>query len=215
MMMKLSKSAKQAIIKAGRELLSVHSFTNLSVRHLMQRAGVNHGLFHYYFKTKERFYGEVIQDLFDSFYKTTNKSPIEYKNPVEKLRALLIGAAFFVRDNWTLLWPILKDPEINKIIRKSFYGKVLTPVNLLRETLRECRRKGYLVQGSDNQFLIELINSSVAPILMHFLTVETTPNLIKDGYLASEKNIETNEIYKHIDIALTQILKSKKKPLKF
>jgi AcrR family transcriptional regulator len=208
-----SKGAKQAIIKAGRELFSIHNFSALSVRHLMNRACVNHGLFHYYFKTKERFYAEVIQDLFNDLEKTMNKSPVEYKNPVEKLRALLIGAAFLVRDNWNLLWPILKDPEVNKIIRKSFFGKIRPHVDLMRETIRECRRKGFLIQGSDSYFLVELLNFSVAPILLHFLMLDITPDLVKAGYFAGEKNtVETGEIYKRIDLALSRILKPKKSP---
>ena len=127
-----------------------------------------------------------------------------------KVRSLLIGFALFIRDNWNLLWPILKDPEVSKIVRKNFSVKIKPHVDLLKETLKECRKKGYLAPGSDSHFLFELMNGAVAPIIMYLLAFEITPDMMKEGNFAGEKNsLETDEIYRHIDTALTQILKPK------
>lgn len=209
--MATNQATKLAIIRAGRELLAKGSGPGISVRDVMTRAGVNHGLFHYYFKTKERFFEEMVQNLFNEFYVAAEGAPQGSQDPLEKLRSLLIASAFFVRDGWPLLWPVLKDPTINKVARKRFYGKVGPHLKLLNAALQECRRKGRLAPDPDSRAMMDLLNSTMAPILMHQLMMEATPELVSEGYIPSKKNsVDKEEIHKSVDLALRRIMKRTK-----
>jgi len=169
---------------------------------------VNHGLFHYYFKTKERFYAEVIRHLFEDFTENTLESPVEYKSPVERLRALVINFAFFVRDNWKLMWPIVKDVEVNKIVRVNFSGHFIPHINVLREALRECRLDGCLIDEKDEFLLDHLLNISVGPIIMNQMMEEIIPNGPKrHSFLSGNEGIDTKAIYRRVEVAFRYILK--------
>ncbi len=206
--MKHHQDSKQAIIRAGREMLAITSLSDLSVRRLVEHARVNHGLFHYYFKTKEKFYAEVVKDLFDSFNATASGSPVQYKDPVEQLRALLIGFALFLRENWGLLWPVLKDNQLRDLMRNSIRDHLKPHMEALRRTVKACRERKMLVVESDTEILNMLFLFSVGPIILHGLGTEIMPNMMKEYPIVLDREtISTEAIYKRIDMALKRVLK--------
>ena len=207
---KYNTDSKQAIIRAGREMLAATSLSDLSVSRLMKHARVNHGLFHYYFKTKERFYSEVVKDLFDGFNQTAAGSPIQYKNPIEQLRALLIGFALFLRDHWKLLWPVLKDTQLGYLLRRNIEIKMRPHLVALMRTVKECRRKGMLVGESDSEILNRLLVTTVGSVILVRIATEITPDLVKEFPLfKSEQGLDAETLYKRIDMTLRQVSRTK------
>ncbi len=56
-----SNETRDRIVIAARELFVQHGQHGVNMRELAERAGVNKGLLHYYFKTKESIFREVFQ----------------------------------------------------------------------------------------------------------------------------------------------------------
>ncbi|MBI5743743.1 MAG: TetR/AcrR family transcriptional regulator [Elusimicrobia bacterium] len=52
---------------AGRKLLQEKGITGLGVREVCRQAGVNTGMFHYYFGSKEEFLREVLKEMYSDF----------------------------------------------------------------------------------------------------------------------------------------------------
>lgn len=52
---------RQRILQTARELFMKHGYDGVNMRELAEMAGVNKGLLHYYFKTKESIFKEVFQ----------------------------------------------------------------------------------------------------------------------------------------------------------
>lgn len=57
----VSKDTRERIVLAARELFRTQGLDGVNMRELAEKAGVNKGLLHYYFKTKEAIFQEVFQ----------------------------------------------------------------------------------------------------------------------------------------------------------
>jgi AcrR family transcriptional regulator len=62
-MARLSRNIDQALLRAGRELFPRVGCGGLSVRALAEHADVNVGMFHYHFKTKDKFLDALLQGM--------------------------------------------------------------------------------------------------------------------------------------------------------
>ena len=58
-----SRNVDALLLRAGRELYPETGAAGLSIRKVAERAGVNLGMFHYHFRTKEAFVRQLLQAL--------------------------------------------------------------------------------------------------------------------------------------------------------
>jgi AcrR family transcriptional regulator len=121
------------LLKAGRELLLETGAANLKVRQVAARAGVNLGMFHYHFRTREHFLTSVFQEIYEDFFKTFVLESSGTDSPLARLSRALTVMARFVRDNRPILLMLLMDcvqgnrargesvPELSstKVLKKS------------------------------------------------------------------------------------------------
>lgn len=103
-----SRNVDALLLKAGRELFPAAGVAGLSVRKVTERAGVNLGMFHYHFRTKEAFIRVLLQRLYDEMF-----ADLEIASggvdPVAALRATLNVLARFARDQRQLLKRLIGD----------------------------------------------------------------------------------------------------------
>lgn len=74
------------LFEKGRELLLEVGFDKFSVRTLCKKAGVNLGMFHYYFKTKERFIELLIEKVFEQYLNEQKEAAKKHAKAIDKLR---------------------------------------------------------------------------------------------------------------------------------
>src|SRR6476620_4535652 len=104
-----SRNLDQVLLATGRDLFPDRGCAGLSVREVAEAAGVNLGMFHYHFKTREAFLRAVMQGGYEEmFARLTLESSREGSTP-ERLGHAMRAIARFVRDNRRFMARLLAD----------------------------------------------------------------------------------------------------------
>lgn len=120
-----SRNLDLALLAAGRELLAHRGCAGLSVREVAEAAGVNLGMFHYHFKSREAFLRTLLQSMYDGMYSQLSFEADPRLGPREALRSALRFMARFVRANRPVLARIIADalcgdPIATEFMRNNF-----------------------------------------------------------------------------------------------
>lgn len=140
-----SRNTDQLLIQAGRKLLPETGISGLSLRRVAAEAGVNLGMFHYHFKTKQRFTQLVLQEIYEEFFKDFSVETGGGAAPRERLRKALIALSRFARDNRRLFVMMLHD-----VIGGEAQALRFAQDNLPRHLaiivglIRDCQRQGLI-----------------------------------------------------------------------
>jgi len=100
-------AVRAALINAAADLFAERGTAAVSVREIAARAGVNHGLVHRHFGTKERLIREVMRALVDDAAEQMGDA-----DPSESLREALLSAFLGARDggrHWRIVARALLD----------------------------------------------------------------------------------------------------------
>jgi AcrR family transcriptional regulator len=125
-----SRNLDRALLVAGRELFPARGCAGLTVREVADAAGVNLGMFHYHFKSREAFLRALLQsvyeDLFAELSSRASQMPDRGKDAraIDFLRAALQFMGRFVRANRPLLTRVLidalgKDPIATEFLDRN------------------------------------------------------------------------------------------------
>ncbi len=122
-----SRNLDRLLLAAGRELLAVRGCAGLSVREVADTAGVNLGMFHYHFKTRDAFLRALLQNTYEEMFArlrfetriVATPRPLEW-NAVANLRAALRFLGRFLRDNRPLIARVLADALCGEKIALEF-----------------------------------------------------------------------------------------------
>src|SRR4249919_3062466 len=120
-----SRNLDRALLAAGRGLFPARGCAGLTVREVADAAGVNLGMFHYHFKSREAFLRALLQSLYEDMYSQLTFEADEKLGPMEALRAALRFMGRFVRANRPIMARILGDalcgdPIAVEFMRKNF-----------------------------------------------------------------------------------------------
>ena len=121
-----SRNLDRALLAAGRELFATRGCAALSVREVADAAGVNLGMFHYHFKSREAFLRALLQSVYEEMYSqlvAVAADPPEaavHATPVDNLRRALRFMGRFVRANRPVLARVLADALCGEPIARDF-----------------------------------------------------------------------------------------------
>jgi len=118
-----SRNLDRALLDAGRELFPQRGCAGLSVREVAEAAGVNLGMFHYHFKTREAFLRALLDGVYEEMYTRLEAAaarPVATDDPVEHLREALRSLGRFARAHRTLLARLLADALSGDAIAIAF-----------------------------------------------------------------------------------------------
>lgn len=104
-----SRNLDRALLAAGRELLPARGCAGLSIREVAEAAGVNLGMFHYHFKTREAFLRALLQGLYEEMFSQLSFQGSAEWGPRENLRAALRFLGRFLRANRPVLARVVAD----------------------------------------------------------------------------------------------------------
>lgn len=167
-MTKLQSGADLKLIKAGLSLAKEKGLTNFSVRELCKKAGVNPGLFHYYFTSRENFNNAVLKELYNS--ELLNNFTINISSelsPKEKLIAVRDLIETFTRNNSSLISSVIMDivsgnRQILAFIEKNFTQHI----KIIFSVVEECKKEGLLENADTVTLVLSLVVPLVAPNVM-------------------------------------------------
>ncbi len=163
-----SRNTDRRLIEAGKELLPVSGFRGLKIREVASKAGVNLGMFNYYFKTKRRFVEILLTELYGEFMSELKLGAQEGENCGERLRNALQHVASFARDHRRHLLPLLEEiisgnKEIMNFARLHMSKHFAVLFNLVGQ----CKRSGYIARDIPTfTALILLLVPLVVPNIM-------------------------------------------------
>lgn len=104
-----SRNVDARLLAAGRELYPDTGAAGLSVRKVAERAGVNLGMLHYHFRSKDAFVRALLQSLYEGMFAELTVAAAEPGPPLAALRGALLVIARFGRNNRLLLRRLLMD----------------------------------------------------------------------------------------------------------
>lgn len=104
-----SSNVDRRLLEAARALVPQTGFSGLKVRELARRAGVNLGMFHYHFKTKDAFARRLLQELYEDFFARLALESSGPGAPLARLGRALTVVARFGRENRHLVMVLIRE----------------------------------------------------------------------------------------------------------
>lgn len=158
----------ELLIKAGMELISEKGISGLSIRQVALKAGVNQGMFHYHFKTKEEFARRVLASGYGKFLgELTRAESKDGGDPLQELEKGWNVFGRFVRDHRKLAMALLQDSSQGYKPCVTFLSGSIPPhVEILSARVLRCQKAGMLKKMPLPAALFFLGGSVVGPLAL-------------------------------------------------
>ncbi len=162
-----SANTDQRLIEAARDLLYQSGMTGMNLRQVAKKAGVNLGMFHYHFKTKDQFTRSVLQDTYEKFFQEFTLETSGDGPALKKLQAALFTLSRFIGKNRRMLLGILhdvlnKDRVVLDFIKANLPRHGLVIVGLVRQ----CQKEGSLRKMALPSIMPVLMGACLFPLVM-------------------------------------------------
>jgi AcrR family transcriptional regulator len=173
-----SRNLDRALIAAGRALLPEVGCAGLTIRQVADAAGVNIGMFHYHFRTREAFLRAVMQETYEEMFAQLTLEvarPLD-TTPVEHLRSAMRVLARFARDNRRFIARILADTLGGDATARAFIAENLPRhFTILAGLIQQGQADGSLRALAPRQALAFCIGSVAMPILVGGAAADLLP----------------------------------------
>ena len=206
-----SRNVDQLLIEAGHELLPQTGVRGLSIRQVTEKAGVNLGMFHYHFKTKDVFIRAILEQKYNDMFTSLETKSKSGGSAVEKLRAAVTLIAHWGRDNRVLFVRLLGDAFAGEKVALEFMqANMPRHIQVVVELVLQAQSAGELRKLPLPQAMSFLIGSVASPIVVGTAAINSglVPPFVRDQL---EQNVFTDAaIAERIDMALAGMAVTKK-----
>lgn len=140
-MTKPASDVPRRLLDAGRAVARERGCGAIKVREVARAAGVNLGLFHYHFKTRDAFVRRVLDETYADFFSRLNLSVGREGSPRQRLRAALTAIAHFSREHRRMIVGMLRDAMtgdrlVMEFAARSFPNHLPIVLGLIKEGVR-------------------------------------------------------------------------------
>ena len=161
-----SRNLDRALIAAGRELLPVRGCAGITIREVCEAAGVNPGMFHYHFRTREAFLRALLQQTYEDMFIHVNVQSSRDLDPLTNLRAALRVLGRFLRDHRAFISRVLADSLCGDAIASAFLrDNMPRHLTLLQGLIGHAQEMGELRAMAVPQAIGICAGAIAAPIL--------------------------------------------------
>jgi AcrR family transcriptional regulator len=162
-----SRNVDQLLLEAGHELLPQTGVRGLSIRQVTERAGVNLGMFHYHFKTKDVFVRAILEQKYNDMFASLKVTTKGKGAAVDNLRAAVSLLAHWGRDNRVLFVRLLGDAFAGEQVAIDFLqANMPRHIQVVIELILQAQNAGELRRLPLPQAMSFLIGSVAAPIVV-------------------------------------------------
>lgn len=162
-----SQNIDQQLLDAGFELLPVTGCRGLSARRLTEHAGVNLGMFHYHFRSKDNFIRTLLEQMYEQMFSMLVIKAHETQSPIQNLRNALHVLAHFGRRNQPLLTRIIADAVAGEAVAAEFlHANIPRHIGVLASLITDAQRAGHIAEIPLPQALAFLGGSVMVPVLV-------------------------------------------------
>lgn len=198
-----SRNIDQLLIATARELLPETGCRGFSIRQLTERAGVNLGMFHYHFKTREQFLARVLQDVYQEMFTTLTFQAHAERPPLENLRAAVTVLGRFARDNRFLVRRLLADALSGATTAQDFFRQNFPRhLGVIAELLSAGQRAGTIRKLPLTQALAFLAGAVALPNIL--VTVVQEQAIVPAQFLSNldREVLSDKAIAQRVDMAI-------------
>jgi AcrR family transcriptional regulator len=161
------RNIHETLLASGRELYPHLGCAGLSIRALTQHAGVNLGMFHYHFRTKDAFLEALLQQLYDEMFGQLSGRAGEPGPAVARLREALLFLARFSRDNAAVLGRVFADATGGQAAAASFVrANAPRHLKLLLALMQQAEKEGALAPIPALQRFVFVMGAVAMPIVV-------------------------------------------------
>jgi len=211
-----SRNLDQALLAAGRRLFPARGCGALSVREVADDAGVNLGMFHYHFKSRDAFLRALMQQAYEEMFSTLTLEVARHAgDPIANLRAALRVLGRFMRDNRPFLARVFTDALSGEQCARQFLrDNMPRHLGVLHGIVTEGQKRGAIVELPFPQ-VIGLCGGGMAmPILIGGALLESGTLHASTAQLIEKCFISDPGIDQRIDLALKALAPCKPAPAK-
>lgn len=115
-----SQNIDDQLIASAIALLPETGCAGLSVRKLVEHAGVNLGMFHYHFKNKDNFIRVVLQRLYEEMFSDLQLNAEADGDAIDNLRATVTVLGSFARERRAMLMMLLSEASQGEPLSLQF-----------------------------------------------------------------------------------------------
>jgi len=170
-----SRNVDQLLLEAGALLLPETGCRGLSARRLTEQAGVNLGMFHYHFRSKDNFIRILLDRLYEDMFTMLMVKVTGNRSPMRNLRSALTVISRFVHVNRPLLSRIMVDALSGEQVAMEFLTRnIPRHANVLADLITQAQQRGQLASISTAQALSFIGSAIITPALLGELIIEQT-----------------------------------------
>ena len=159
-------SAEETILLSARKIFTHKGRDGARMQEIADHAGVNKTLLHYYYRSKEKLFYRVVEEVINDLISqviTTSFSPAPFKT---FLRRFINNHIDFLEQHQDmlgfLLWELKKDPQLIKnVILKQFDQIGGSPFELLSNRIKVAVKIGEIRPIKEMDFIINLASLDV------------------------------------------------------
>ncbi|OWW22644.1 TetR/AcrR family transcriptional regulator [Noviherbaspirillum denitrificans] len=198
-----SQNIDQRLLAAGMELLPQTGCRGLSTRKLTEHAGVNLGMFHYHFRSKDNFIRTLLQQTYEQMFQDlVVLQSHEGVSPVDNLRKAVRVIAGFGRTHRQLLLRIGADALAGEQVAAEFLQTNLPRhMAVVAALVAEAQRKGELVKAPLPQVIAFLAGAVMSPVLLGTALLENGQWAMAAGVL-EQTVLSKKAVEQRIEFAL-------------
>lgn len=175
-------STEERILEVAREVFMEHGFDGTSMQMIADAAGINKSLLHYYYRTKERLFGQIFSKAFSQFIPHLGVIFMSDMTMKEKIYAFVDRYMdVFLKQPLIPLFvmqELSKNPQhLSELIR----GAGIDP-GLMIKNIKIAMKKEGIKMDDPRQFFVNLIGLCVFPFVARPLIQQMLFDNDKEAY---------------------------------
>ncbi len=201
-----SRNLDRALLKAGRALVGETGCAGLTIRQVAEAAGVNIGMFHYHFRTREAFLRAVLQEAYDEMFERFKARASEGDGPTGRLRSALGLLGRFMRDNRKFLARVLADALCGNAVAIEFFrANAPRHLGVLRGLVEDAQASGTLRPMPPSQAIGFCAGAIGLPVIVGGAIVESGALPRNESRELADTLLTDAAIDARIDLALSAL----------
>ena len=200
------RNIEQALLRSGRQLYPERGSAGLSVRALTEHAGVNVGMFHYHFRSKDDFLRELLQQYYEEMFAPLSERVHDEGPPLERLRRALLFLATFVRDHEAMLGRVFADASGGDTVAAQFLrANAPRHLRLLIALMNEAEAAGALAPLPKLQRFVFTMGAVALPLVVvpHVARLGIAPAIV--GRQLKRQVTSDEAIAQRVELALAAL----------
>lgn len=178
-------STEEKILTAARCEFMQKGFEGARMRSIAERADINKGLLHYYFKSKEQLLIEVFQETFKELFEALAIALNNDNDLFQKIRATVDAYTDFILNHTELPHFIIMEMNRDALEHSNRMKKagIKPPLKPFAQAFKEAQREGRIRKDIEaNEVILNMISMILFPVVAKPM-VQYMHNINEEFYL--------------------------------